>query len=228
MAKEAGFKRKCLDFDLVADDFSDFSLSSPALKIRRLDAESLPPMMDEDGSPATYDHSATFPEDGAAAAPVVEMGESVPPTQSENLERALVLFRPVNILPTSCSQSNYSVALDSQLLSCLNRDQLLSSGQAFEIESGGSQISDASDRDGCRAVVPWVSQHSIMQGFPTESMEPDEAGVVSMDVEDSEDNGNIEQGRQFCNSSVPQLQQQQHCLIPELPRNNLTPVTWLR
>ncbi|GMQ07489.1 hypothetical protein CsSME_00051653 [Camellia sinensis var. sinensis] len=38
-------KRK--DLEDVNDDFSDFSLSSPARKIRRLDAE-LPPIMEEE------------------------------------------------------------------------------------------------------------------------------------------------------------------------------------
>ncbi|CAN0901302.1 hypothetical protein LINGRAHAP2_LOCUS21343 [Linum grandiflorum] len=223
MPYEGGFKRKDLDVDFAAD--YDFSLS-PALKIRRLDTEeSVLPMMDEDGTgPATYHQSAAVAEDEKSA-PVVVMDEPVlppPPPQSENPERALVLFRPVNVF----SPSNYSVALDSQLLSSLNRDQLLSSGQPFEIHSAENQISD----DGCKAVVPWVSQQPLMQGFQTEesqnSMEPDEDGVVSMDVEDSEGNGNMEPMCQFYNAGVPQLQQ--HCLIPELPRNNLTPVILLR
>lgn len=40
-------KMKRKDLDQVSDDFSDFSLSSPARKIRRLDAE-LPPIMEDD------------------------------------------------------------------------------------------------------------------------------------------------------------------------------------
>ena len=45
MGLNGKLKRK--DIDLVNDDFSDFSLSSPATKIRRLDAE-LPPIIEEE------------------------------------------------------------------------------------------------------------------------------------------------------------------------------------
>jgi len=45
MGLSGKLKRK--DIDQVNDDFSDFSLSSPATKIRRLDAE-LPPIIEEE------------------------------------------------------------------------------------------------------------------------------------------------------------------------------------
>ncbi|KAK9098313.1 hypothetical protein Syun_025358 [Stephania yunnanensis] len=40
-------KMKRKDLEEVVDDFTDFYLTSPARKIRRLDAE-LPPIMEED------------------------------------------------------------------------------------------------------------------------------------------------------------------------------------
>ncbi|CAJ2676356.1 unnamed protein product [Trifolium pratense] len=58
----------------ITDDFSDFSLSSPATKIRRLDAE-LPPIVEED------DEHLDAPND----------------------ERAIVLFKPILHSPSSYS-----------------------------------------------------------------------------------------------------------------------------
>ncbi|KAE8657966.1 hypothetical protein F3Y22_tig00116976pilonHSYRG00207 [Hibiscus syriacus] len=48
------FKRK--NIDQVNDDFSDFSLSSPATKIRRLDAD-LPPIIEEDSFPENHERA---------------------------------------------------------------------------------------------------------------------------------------------------------------------------
>ncbi|CAL1414027.1 unnamed protein product [Linum trigynum] len=233
MARQGGYKRKELDLDFAREDFSDFSLSSPALKIRRLEVESMPSIMEE--------------EDHVEVVPVVSMEEPIPPLPSgetENLERALVVYNPASVHPPHYSPSTLSFALDSGILSGLTRDQFLRSEvipdeeDEAEAENGDKT---AANGDGCMAVVPWISssQHSFgnrMRDFQAEvpeSMEADETGVASMEVEESDGIWNIEQGRHVGNfggdDGLRQWQQhQQHCFIPELPPNNLTPVTWLR
>ncbi|CAI0388014.1 unnamed protein product [Linum tenue] len=238
MARECGYKRKGIDLDFARDDFSDFSLSAPALKIRRLAAESLPPIMEEEGAevvPAMYE----------ADSPMVSMEETVPPlpsAETENLERALVVYKPANVQRPYYSPSSLSVvALNSGILSGFTRDQFLRSEmrpvQEDEAEAGGS-YKTAANGGGCRAVVPWVasSQHSFgnqMRDFQAEapaSMEADETGVASMDVEESNGHGSIDQGRHFgsIGGDGGLHQWQQHCFIPELPPSNQTPVTCLR
>ncbi|GMI97536.1 hypothetical protein like AT5G35320 [Hibiscus trionum] len=49
-------KLKRKDIDQINDDFSDFSLSSPATKIRRLDAD-LPPIIEEDSFPENHERA---------------------------------------------------------------------------------------------------------------------------------------------------------------------------
>ncbi|EOA31489.1 hypothetical protein CARUB_v10014675mg [Capsella rubella] len=66
-------KRK--DIDRVNNDFSDFSLSSPANKIRRLDLD-LPPIMEED---------------------------EIKSVSSVNEERAIVLYKPLRYHHQRCS-----------------------------------------------------------------------------------------------------------------------------
>ncbi|CAL1357594.1 unnamed protein product [Linum trigynum] len=235
MARECGYKRKGIDLDFARDDFSDFSLSAPALKIRRLAAESLPPIMEEEGAevvPAMYE----------ADSPMVSMEDTVPPlppsAETENLERALVVYKPANFHRPYYSPSSLSVALDSGILSGFTRDQFLRSEirpvQEDEAEAVGS-YKTAANGGGCRAVVPWVasSQHSFgnqMRDFQAEAPESDETGVASMDVEESNGHGSIEQGQHFGSIGGDDglRQWQQHCFIPELPPSNQTPVTWLR
>ncbi|CAI0387236.1 unnamed protein product [Linum tenue] len=238
MARECGYKRKGIDLDFARDDFSDFSLSAPALKIRRLATESLPPIMEEEDAeiaPAMYE----------ADSPMVSMEDTVPPlppsAEMENLERALVVYKPANVHRPYYSPSSLSVALNSGALSGFTRDQFLRSETILveDDEAGaGESYKTSANGGGCMAVVPWVgsSQHSFgnqmreLHAEAPESMEADETGVASMDVEESNGHGSMEQGRHFGSIGGDDglRQWQQHCFIPELPPNNLTPVTWLR
>lgn len=76
--------------DQISDDFSDFSLSSPATKIRRLHGE-LPPIVEE--------HEQ-------------EEHEPLP-----NEERALVLFKPFLPHSPDYNNSSFSLTLNSDLIS---------------------------------------------------------------------------------------------------------------
>ncbi|CAH2065303.1 unnamed protein product, partial [Thlaspi arvense] len=69
-------KMKRKEIDRVNDEFSDFSLSSPARKIRRLDLD-LPPIMEEE-----VDLPPVMEEEEIQSAPA-------------NEERAIVLFKPL-------------------------------------------------------------------------------------------------------------------------------------
>nr|CAD1824888.1 unnamed protein product [Ananas comosus var. bracteatus] len=94
-------KRK--DLEEVFDEFSEFSLSSPARKIRRLDAE-LPPIIEEEDlavpldieqQPQLMKEEASVPAMVIGSGPVVEDGPPTLPTLPSNEERALVLYKPV-------------------------------------------------------------------------------------------------------------------------------------
>ncbi|GLU10533.1 hypothetical protein SLE2022_273270 [Rubroshorea leprosula] len=204
------FKRK--DIDLVNDDFSDFSLSSPATKIRRLDAE-LPPIIEEE----------EFPE-----APVTE---ELP---AATTEKAVVLFKPVNNHVLH-SHSNISVSVDSEIISGFKKQFLQSASM--------SEVNDMSTNK-CRAVVPWVPSvvpyvagEDVSPPEAPELMEADEMGVASMDIEENDCVRNncvsMEQEPGHGNGVLKASESfhqwpQQHCMIPQLPQNTFTPITWSR
>ncbi|KAJ1408162.1 hypothetical protein SESBI_23693 [Sesbania bispinosa] len=215
----------------ISDDFSDFSLSSPATKIRRLDA-GLPPIVEEEEP-------------------------SLPLHPHQNEERALVLFKP---LPHSPS-SSFSLTLDSDLLSEIKNQQIPWSQQRDSDCDRliGSREHEQDKNDHRLAIVPWVPQPSPSShcstlddsdNAKTEMMEADEMGGI----EEGEGMMDIEQEDGVSNSStsvihhpttlnlhqhqggvatgftanVPEGFQQQHCLLSQLPQNTSTPVTWTR
>ncbi|KAG5606903.1 hypothetical protein H5410_028395 [Solanum commersonii] len=137
-------KMKRKDLEDVYDEFSEFSLSSPARKIRRLlptcdqeirvetvvvksffDAD-LPPIIEEVEEPEipiAFEQAATYPSFGSNAVNrglVIEELPSVP----ENEERAIVLFKPMNTQPVH-SPSNFSVKVDPQFLNGLKSKSLV-------------------------------------------------------------------------------------------------------
>ncbi|KAE8705956.1 Detected protein of unknown function [Hibiscus syriacus] len=200
-------KLKRKDIDQVNDDFSDFSLSSPATKIRRLDAD-LPPIIEEDSFP-------------------------------ENHERAIVLFNPNTLLdpnePPSCFFPPYTrfFSLHSDYISGF-KNQFL---RATDTKSAETE-ENKKENEGCLAMVPWVpsqipsvESRDLEQEIPIpESMETDE-----MDVEENCSDKECMQevhGYQFEGLEPreafhhwTQPQPQQHCMIPQPPRNPFTPIT---
>lgn len=197
--------------DQIGDDFTDFTLSSPATKIRRLDPE-LPPIVEEEGE--------TLP---------------VP-----NDERALVLFKPMNLH----SPSDFSLTLSSDLISHIKNNQLLWSKQCDS--SNNQDQNDENNRH--LAIVPWVPQPSTSCSSKSyddsednnnsntiELMEADEMGEeqedegAMMDVEQEDnDSSNYNNHPTMLNLHHQAEGFQQHCFLPQIPQNTSTPITWTR
>ncbi|KAJ7973700.1 DBH-like monooxygenase [Quillaja saponaria] len=213
-------KRKGLDE--VSDDFSDFSLSSPARKIRRLDAE-LPPIMEEEEPEIPLVYHQPLPEEqvsGRVGGPVIEELPSVPANQ----ERAIILFKPVNVAPLQ-SPSNFSVSVDSNIISGI-KDQYFWSSHG-RVKPAEKEASSEDANNDSWAVVPWVpSQFLPTPSTEVTQMEPEGMGEALMDIEESID-------QPTCDGITTGIQglhqwQQQHCMIPQLPQNTSTPITWFR
>ncbi|KAJ6958506.1 hypothetical protein NC653_040226 [Populus alba x Populus x berolinensis] len=257
-------KRK--EVDEVSDDFSDFSLSAPARKTRRLvlDAELPTIIEEEEGSmmPGEFgeeegDRGLISNEQRKNQGVQIEelfMPESSSAT-SDNEERAIVLFKPVNNLHLlHRSPNNFSVSLDSNIISGF-RNQFLRSSQSGGVRSVEEEEEEAgARRDNSMAVVPWVpsqTQPAFLQEImysnasvpQTELMDSEEMGEAAMDIEEDNNDqhysGSVGLGQAQGNQAfgfggiragsdgLPQWQQQ-HCLVPQIPQNpNQTPVTWL-
>ncbi|XP_011017743.1 PREDICTED: uncharacterized protein LOC105120987 [Populus euphratica] len=256
-------KRK--EVDEVSDDFSDFSLSAPARKTRRLvlDAELPTIIEEEEGSMMPGEFGEEEGDSGLISNEQrknqeLQIEELVMPESSsatsDNEERAIVLFKPVNNLHLlHRSPNNFSVSLDSNIISGF-RNQFLWSSQSGGVRSVEEEEAGAR-RDNSMAVVPWVpsqTQPAFLQEIiysnnasvpQTELMDSEEMGEAAMDIEEdnndqnysgSEGLGQAQENQAFGfggiragSDGLPQWQQQ-HCLVPQIPQNpNPTPVTWL-
>ncbi|KAL0344937.1 UNVERIFIED_CONTAM: hypothetical protein Sradi_4325000 [Sesamum radiatum] len=185
-------KLKRKELEDVNDDFSDFSLSSPARKIRRLDAE-LPPIIEEEECEIPIEHS--LPQEqgfGSNSAGGLKI-EELPPEPS-NEERAIVLFKPTNASPLLQSPSNFTVSVNPHLISGF-KNQLLWSSQ--------SNSWRLADDDKWRTII-WVQVTGVLllfhgssqfssapgAGLPPEidspeMMDAQEVEESRMDIEDS-------------------------------------------
>ncbi|PIA43934.1 hypothetical protein AQUCO_01800171v1 [Aquilegia coerulea] len=221
-------KRK--DLDEVSEDFSDFSLSSPARKIRRLDAELAPimevieeePIMDMGFNPPTIQ---VQPVEETEPSTIFRM-----PAESEqtfnNDERALVLYKPVN---ATCWQSpDVSITVNQDLIPGF-KNGLFWSGPSDFLRSVEDQTDFKDKKDGtndCLAVVPWVSNQlpsaSGVDGPAvtelSEPMETEDVEGATMEIEEGMDTRSYEGLQQW---------QQQHCMTPQVPPSAAaTPIMW--
>lgn len=201
-------KLKRKEIEQFNDDFSDFSLSSPATKIRRLDSDlPLPPIIEEDDP------------------------------FSENQEKAIVLFNPL-ILHNSPLQSHLrspnstlSISLSSDLISGF-KNQIL---QAADMKSAESE-ERKEEMEGCLAVVPWVPSQVPSVSVESREVPASDEMDMEMDVEENarmDDGHGYEFGGLVPPPSeglhywpTPPPSQQQHCLVPQPPQNTFTPITW--
>ncbi|MCD9642972.1 hypothetical protein HAX54_030070 [Datura stramonium] len=234
-------KMKRKDLEDVYDEFSDFSLSSPARKIRRLDAE-LPPIVEEVEEPEipiAFEQAATYPSIGTNAVNrglVIEELPSVP----ENEERAIVLFKPMNTPPVH-SPSNFSVKVDPQFINGF-KSQVFWENRANALKPADNEATeqeDSSSAKECLAVVPWVpsqlpsAEEAEVLGQPdiSDMMDAEDIEGVAMDVEDSSVNAEsrtaVEVGEVGVNEGLHHWQQQ-HCMTTQLPQNTSTPIVWYR
>ncbi|KAI4379685.1 hypothetical protein MLD38_005950 [Melastoma candidum] len=228
MKAAARLKRK--DIDSFNDDFADFSLSSPASKIRRLDVE-LPTIVEVDET----DRSLPVMSGRMEAGEELEMDAP----SSVNDERAIVLFRPVNDhLLHYRSPSSFSVAVDSELISGFKSQfpwSNRSSGGDFFVDEVADDDRDSSN-ERCTTVVPWVpSQFPLaprVEIIDSEVMETEDAGGEgAMEVE--EDNPNPSEVVEGVDRNQGgfggfRAWQQQHCFIPQLSQTVSNPIVWYR
>ncbi|KAI9118806.1 hypothetical protein K1719_010251 [Acacia pycnantha] len=189
--------------------YQDFSISSSATKIRRLDADLLP--IEE---PEAAQQPAIIPESPSPA--------------SENQERALVLFKPVSHSPIF--SPSFSFTVDSDVVSAIN-SQRPWSRQSVEDEA---ICRDENNRDRL-ALVPWAPSQfqsaSSAQDSSTEFMEAEqmEGEEASMDIEEQDySNSSIQPTTphgELTGTEGLEPWQQQHCFIPQLPQNTSTPIS---
>lgn len=188
------------------DDFSDFSLSSPASKIRRLDLD-LPPIMEEEVVMEDHDHIQSSPQ---------------------NEERAIVLFKPP---PQHHHQPHLFV--DRSLISGLKNRFLHDVGVADEEDYKANKE---------QAVVPWNPSHYQFLESKGTFQKPRQAEIVELDGDDTmmeeadmdveeKENSSVTSGSSVSLPEWQQPQQQQqllHCMMPQLPQTNSTPISWFR
>ncbi|XP_010450361.1 PREDICTED: uncharacterized protein LOC104732511 [Camelina sativa] len=212
-------KRK--DIDRVNDDLSDFSLSSPARKIRRLDVD-LPPIMEE--------------EETDLAMQEIEVND----------ERAIVLFKPLHYGHQPSSSRNLFV--DRDLISGF-KNRFLRDASIADDDHYEDLRSNKCQAVVCWNPPQTFYSQSVgtfQQPRTLEITELDDTGEdVVMDdatTEIEEDSGNncpsfpqpaqqqllVEPTYGF---GLHQWQQQQNCMIPpQLPQVSTTPtpITWFR
>ncbi|KAK9097692.1 hypothetical protein Syun_024737 [Stephania yunnanensis] len=223
-------KMKRKDLEEVVDDFTDFYLTSPARKIRRLDAE-LPPIMEEDEPGIPIGLRRSMQVEHQFSAPLVE---DVTPVTPVNEERALVLYKPVNSRPAepSTSSSNYIITLNSDLIPGLKEHAFWSGDMKFP---GTADISEDNKEESTHAtnslaIVPWTGHQfptsSAMEATPSETTEPMDAdemmvdGTMDIEVDDQVQTPGFGEGEGL------QKWQQPHCMTPQLPQNTSTPIMW--
>ncbi|XP_073271734.1 uncharacterized protein [Primulina huaijiensis] len=224
---EGSFPSKMKRKDLE-DATDDFSLCSPARKIRRLDAE-LCPILEEREIPMQFEEYVPQKQSYFSNLRVLKI-EELP---IENEERAIVLFKPVDS-PLHQLSSRFSMSVDPHIISGIKnqvRQSSESSPWRIANDKAGSEDSNLHSHNGCLAVVPWVpspltSTRGAEFGHQTDTSEMMESEATEeMDVED-------DVGADQENVHVPGAAnhlhqwQQQHCMISQLPHNPSTPDVW--
>ncbi|KAK8595810.1 hypothetical protein V6N13_000497 [Hibiscus sabdariffa] len=197
-------KLKRKDIDQINDDFSDFSLSSPATKIRRLDAD-LPPIIEEDSFPENHERAIVLFNPNPL---LLDPNQAPPP-------------------PTPF------FSLRSDLISGF-KNQLLRATDTISAESEESKKESEGCLAVVPWVpsqIPSVESIDFEQEVPVpESMETDEMDVeenYSGKESMQEGHGYQFEGlkpREACHHQW--AQPQQHCMIPQPPQNPFTPITW--
>ncbi|XP_076908787.1 uncharacterized protein LOC143565806 [Bidens hawaiensis] len=201
--------------------YYDFTLSSPALKIRRLDTESAPIIINEQD----ISNSVEFGQSTETCPIAIDV--------PVNEERAIVLFNPNNNTPSIHSPIPFSISPDSDFLSRFKNPVIWTNRSDSDETQKLDDDDDSGMTNGCLAVVPWAPSHTR----PTLEFEARDALVPDMmdsDAMDVEDNCNTQQMlKQYNHNTVAASgsqdwnQWQQHCMIQQLPGNFATPVTWL-
>lgn len=210
-------KRKDPDFDMdgLHHDFSDFSLSSPARKIRRLDAE-LPPIMEE----------------------------SELESESVN-DKAIVLFKPLTSPFLSSSPSSISVDSDlisgfkDEFIRAITKQNrtTIEEDKAVSSSSNNECLAVIQWAPRSQLITPPTTSGIEISELPTEHSEFTMEADDSMEIEDANENtlqsgpsgdgyGGMA-GMWVGGEGLPQWQQQ-HCMVPQPPHNTFTPISWFQ
>ncbi|KAM0943242.1 hypothetical protein DsansV1_C13g0120161 [Dioscorea sansibarensis] len=222
-------KRK--ELDDVSDGFSEFSLLSPSIKMRRLDVELPSVMQEEPAVPLVFQQQLLSEQIGSAAPEVDAVIEDVP-LIPVNEERAIILYKPIDSpLYLSPSSSNVSFTVSSDMLPRLKNQAFLCQNSNLGVSNSLINCKEAANDT--LAVVPWAptktSATSWLQfegsssSVSIEPVEAEEEGA-SMEVEEeSEQTSGSGTG-----TGVFQQWHQQHCMTPEIPTTTTTttPVMW--
>lgn len=126
-------------------------------------------------------------------------------------------------------------------------DQLFGSSQCGHVKSADEEEAMRDKNGDCLAVVPWVpsqfppapATEIYRMDAPELMEEAEEMEATTMDIEEDNNNNinaSIEQGHPNVHAyggvagsdGLHQWQQQYHCMIPQIPQNTSTPITWFR
>ncbi|KAL8168067.1 hypothetical protein V2J09_009566 [Rumex salicifolius] len=224
-------KRKELELDHLDDDAFDFTISCPASKIRRLDADLRPTVevgeTDMNSQFEQQPFSGIYSSGGGESRSRGLVIEELPP--DENQERAIVLFKPINT-PIYRSPSSYVV--DSNLMSSIHNNSL------WEINPKSSRyvVEEGSEPDEQLAVIPWIPAQQMHHVQPlevsemevSEPMDAEEMGTT-MEAEDNMVGPGLQSTNEFdqpnwSHTETLQQWQQQHCIFPQLPQSTTSPI----
>ncbi|XP_074273702.1 uncharacterized protein LOC141597225 isoform X2 [Silene latifolia] len=231
-------KAKRKELEEFNDDFSEFSLSSPARKIRRLDVE-LPPIVEEEDTNVPMSYEQVIPSnvivDGISDQLEIPDIEDLPPVP-ENKEKAIVLFKPMST-PPSYSGSTFSIDPDL-IASFKNQAFWRVNVNAVQPNSKDEDLTDGEklEESSCRAVVPWVPSQQLIfkpevlesQAEESDAMDAEEPEVTTMEIENAGGQTSDSYRLSRVTEGMPSQWQQQHCTIPQPLENKPTPVVWYR
>ncbi|XP_039028077.1 uncharacterized protein LOC120161947 [Hibiscus syriacus] len=198
------FKRK--DIDQVNDDFSDFSLSSPAPKIRRLDAD-LPPIIEEDSIPENHKRAIVLfnpnPLKHGNTPPLC----SSPSTPIFSLHSDLISGFKNQFLRATDTKSAETEEKKKENDGCL-----------AVVPWVPCQIPSVERRDGEQEVA-------VAESMETDEMEVEEKESMQEEEGEGYQFEGLKPREALHHHWGPQLQQQ-HCMLPQPPQNPFTPISW--
>ncbi|RCV05517.1 hypothetical protein SEVIR_1G088900v4 [Setaria viridis] len=216
-----GFAGKRKELEQVVDGLSDFSLSGPAAKSRRLDP-GLPPIMEEEPPAPSMAFQMLGEKINGVNMPSVEvMMEGVTSHHVPSEDMALVLYKPVDNPGISSS----SFIVSSDLIRGLK-------SHAFNQVNYHELEDESPERSNSLALVPWkppqmpvrsdwvAAEPESTQNFEV-PMEADETEVTSMDFEEAPEptSGGFD---------AENVHQWQHCMTPPSLPNPSAHVMWSR
>ncbi|XP_074280882.1 uncharacterized protein LOC141605866 [Silene latifolia] len=218
----------------------DFPLSSPAHKIRRLDAE-LSPIVEEVNEDLSMRYEEAIPENvilnGVGNQVKMRDLEELPDSIPENQERAIVLFKPINN-PVPCTLTHFSV--DPNFIATFKGKALWGVNRNADERIEKQEDSTNGDNgESCRAVVPWAPSYkpnlkhqllgSQMKVSELDSMNEEEPEATSMEIEDTSGPEVNDYNRVLRpTEGISSQWWQPHCMFPQPLQNTTTPLVWYR